>query len=144
MASDTEVFKTATVEHGGKVYTIARASFAVRMAFAKFLETRAIEFVRRQAAILGPDGYGEALRGITRDAAAGVYAWGGRVMNDAIRNDDDALQEAIFITLAQRHEDLLRETFAKLWEAKGAELATKFFEVQSPPANPQTPPPAAA
>lgn len=141
----TEVQKTATVTHDGKTYTIPRASFTARAMFAKFLEARAIDYARRNAALLGPEGLAETLRGIANNASAGIYSWGGRLMNEAIRNDFDALSEAIFIVITQKHQDLNRELFAAMLKTSTEELVAKFFEVNNDqPANPPGPPPAAA
>lgn len=141
MAGLRDVFREATFEWDGKTWKVHRPSLKTERFCGGFLERRALEFLNRQRPILGESAYAAALAKVAEEAASYAYAWGGPVWSKTLATDD-GFREIMYllVTQVEGQNNLDRDSFGRMFEEAGKELARAWNEVMAPVPNSASPP----
>lgn len=99
---------------GGQVFTLARPTLGTELAYTHYLEARNIAKLRSHRADWAED-YPAALEAANRDNTVGVYEWGTKEWSRSTVCPEHLAQLA-YLCFLQRHPDMPRAQFQKLWE----------------------------
>lgn len=98
-----------TIEHNGKKYTAGLITQKIKSDFEKRLEKKALDSIFAIKSSLEPIEFREAVSGVTRDIASGVYSFGSENCVAALSTPSGALSFAslLFNTSEQEIQDVM-------------------------------------
>lgn len=93
-----------TIEHNGKKYTAGLITQKVKAEFEKRLEKKALDSIFAFKNYLEPVEFREAISGVTRDIASGIYSFGSENCVQALSTPSGALSFASILFNAPENE----------------------------------------
>lgn len=93
-----------TIEYNGKKYTAGLITQKVKAEFEKKLEKKALDSIFVMKAYLEPVEFREAISGVTRDIASGIYSFGSEYCVQALSTPSGALAFASILFNAPENE----------------------------------------
>jgi hypothetical protein len=135
-----QAFPRQSVQWKDRTITFARAQLTTQRAFKEELEREALQAIQRKRDLFSAADYAEALRAVSRDFAARVYAWEGPEWQRAIGNLDwykrmlwHVLIQAVFPEKQSLNPWITPDLMETIWEdlsypAEGDKLAGNLLD----------------